>query len=194
MRRIKSLLTLALCVVIFGGCSMSYSAEENSVYVNKDGEIVSAMVESFDKDYYDAEELQEMLEQSVVEYNAENGKGSIEVESCKVDSGKIKVVVDYATWADYANFNNVQFFAGSMEDLQGKNYGKNVSFVSRDGSAAVSFDQIDTAYRVILLEEKVVVQTSGKIEYVSDNVTIEGDKIARVKEDASGLAYVIYKK
>ena len=47
---------------------------------------------------------------------------------------------------------------------------------------------------MILLEEKLVVQTPGKIVYVSDNVTVEGEKLARVNEDASGLAYVIYSK
>ena len=63
MRRGKILLILAVCTMILSGCSMKFSAEENAVYVNKDGEIVSAIVESFDKDYYDAEELQDMLEQ-----------------------------------------------------------------------------------------------------------------------------------
>ena len=47
---------------------------------------------------------------------------------------------------------------------------------------------------MILLEEKIVVQTAGKIAYVSNNVSIEGEKLARVNEDATGLAYIIYEK
>jgi len=194
MRRGKILLILAVCTMILSGCSMKFSAEENAVYVNKDGEIVSAIVESFDKDYYDAEELQDMLEQSVIEYNAENGKNSIKVDSFKLDNGVLKVIMNYLTWADYSNFNEVQFFAGQLSDIQGKNYGKNISFISRDGAETVAFEAIEGEYHVILVEEKIVVQTAGKIAYVSENVNVEGDKLARLKEDAAGIGYIIYKK
>lgn len=194
MKRMKRLLLLAVSAILLCGCSMRFSAEENAIYVNKKGEIVGAIVESFDKEYYDAEELEGILEQSVVEYNAENGKGSIEVDSFKVGNGEIKVIMNYSSWADYARFNDVEFFAGELSDIQGKNYGKNSSFVSKDGTETVAFDDIDGEYCVILMEEKIVVQTSGKIAYVSDNVSVEGEKLARVKEDANGLAYVIYSK
>lgn len=194
MRKVKGLLLLAVSAVLLSGCSMKFSAEEDSVYVNKNGEILGAIVESFDKDYYDADELQEMLEQDVMEYNAENGKDSIEVDSFKASGGEIKVIMNYSNWADYAHFNDVQFFAGMLSDIQGKNYGANVSFISKDGGDPVSLEEIDGDYKVILLEEKIVVQTSGKIAYVSSNVTLEGEKLARVNEDATGLAYVIYGK
>lgn len=194
MRQGKILLISAVCAMILSGCSMKYSAEENAVYVNKNGEVVSAIVESFDKEYYDAEELQDMLEQSVVEYNAENGKNSIEVDSFKLDNGVLKVIMNYLTWADYSNFNEVQFFAGELSDIQGKNYGKNISFISRDGSETVAFETIEGDYRVVLVEEKIVVQTAGKIAYVSENMSVEGDKLARLKEDAAGIGYIIYKK
>lgn len=194
MRQGKILLISAVCAMILSGCSMKYSAEENAVYVNKNGEVVSAIVESFDKEYYDADELQDMLEQSVVEYNAENGKNSIEVDSFKLDNGVLKVIMNYLTWADYSNFNEVQFFAGELSDIQGKNYGKNISFISRDGSETVAFETIEGDYRVVLVEEKIVVQTAGKIAYVSENMSVEGDKLARLKEDAAGIGYIIYKK
>ena len=194
MRKAEKLLLLAATAVLLAGCSMKFSAEEDSVYVNKKGEVLGAIVESFDKDYYDKDELQDMLEQEVVEFNAENGKDSVEVDSFKVSGGSVKIIMNYSNWADYAHFNDVQFFAGKVSDIQGKNYGTNVSFVSIDGSETAALDDIDGDYYVILLEEKLVVQTPGKIVYVSDNVTVEGEKLARVNEDASGLAYVIYSK
>ena len=194
MRKWKSLMLLGISAVMLGGCSMKFSAEEDAVYVNKKGQVLGAIVESFDKDYYDADELQGMLEQDVVEYNGENGKNSIEVDSFKVSGGQVKVIMNYADWADYAHFNDGQFFAGKLADIQGKNYGANVTFTGRDGSETLTLDQIEGDYYVILLEEKIVVQTAGKIAYVSNNVSIEGEKLARVNEDATGLAYIIYEK
>ena len=194
MRKWKSLLLLGFSTVLFGGCSMKFSAEENAVYVNKKGQVLGAIVESFDKDYYDADELQDMLDLDVAEYNGENGKNSVEVDSYKVSDGQIKVIMNYSDWSDYAHFNDVQFFSGKLSDIQGKNYGQNVTFVNRDGEDAGELDEMDGDNKVILLDEKIIVQTSGKIEYVSDNVTIEGDKLARVNEDATGLAYIIYGK
>ena len=194
MRKWKSLMLLGISAVMLGGCSMKFSAEEDAVYVNKKGQVLGAIVESFDKDYYDADELQGMLEQDVAEYNGENGKNSIEVDSFKVSGGQVKVIMNYSDWADYAHFNDVQFFAGKLADIQGKNYGANVTFTGRDGSEGLTLDQIEGDYYVILLEEKIVVQTAGKIAYVSNNVSIEGEKLARVNEDATGLAYIIYEK
>ena len=194
MRKWKSLMLLGISAVMLGGCSMKFSAEEDAVYVNKKGQVLGAIVESFDKDYYDADELQGMLEQDVAEYNGENGKNSIEVDSFKVSGGQVKVIMNYADWADYAHFNDVQFFAGKLADIQGKNYGANVTFTGRDESETLTLDQIEGDYYVILLEEKIVVQTAGKIAYVSNNVSIEGEKLARVNEDATGLAYIIYEK
>lgn len=194
MRKWKSLMLLGISAVMLGGCSMKFSAEEDAVYVNKKGQVLGAIVESFDKDYYDADELQGMLEQDVAEYNGENGKNSIEVDSFKVSGGQVKVIMNYSDWADYAHFNDVQFFAGKLADIQGKNYGANVTFTGRDGSEGLTLDQIEGDYYVILLEEKIVVQTAGKIAYVSSNVSIEGEKLARVNEDATGLAYIIYEK
>ena len=51
-----------------------------------------------------------------MDYNGENGKNSIEVDSFKVSGGQVKVIMNYADWADYAHFNDVQFFAGKLAD------------------------------------------------------------------------------
>ena len=213
MRKISDILLLAAASLALAGCSMRFSAEEDAVYVNKDGEIIGAIVEPFDKDYYDGEELETLLDQEVAEYNGENGRNSIEVDSLDVSGGEVKVMMNYATWADYANFNDVEFFAGVLSDIQGRSYGVGVTFLDTSGNTAVSLDEMDGNLRVILLEEPIVVQTSGKIVYVSDNVSIEGDKLARVQGASAGdgteegtedgteaapsvnrLAYIIYEE
>ena len=213
MRKISGILLLAAVSLALAGCSMRFSAEEDADYVNKDGEIIGAIVEPFDKDYYDGEELETLLDQEVAEYNGENGRNSIEVDSFDVSGGEVKVMMNYATWADYANFNDVEFFAGVLSDIQGRSYGVGVTFLDTAGNTAVSLDEMDGNLRVILLEEPIVVQTSGKIVYVSDNVSIEGDKLARVQGASAGdgteegtedgteaapsvnrLAYIIYEE
>lgn len=183
MKKTSGVLLLAAVSLLLSGCSMRFSAEEDAVYVNKDGEIIGAIVEPFDKDYYDADELETLLEQEVAEYNGENGRNSIEVDSFRASGNEVKVMMNYATWADYAHFNDVEFFAGVLSDIQGKNYGTGVTFLDTSGNEAPGLDEMDGNYRVILLEEQIVVQTSGKIVYVSDNVAIEGEKLARVLGD-----------
>ncbi len=194
MKKIKQFLLLAMSAVLLTGCSMTFSAEEDCVYVNKKGEILGAIVEDFSEDYYDLDELQAILDEEVSEYNAENGNNSVKVGSCKVDGGKIKIIMNYMDWTDYTNFNGVQFYVGHLYAIQGKSYGDGVNFVSKDGTQVGSLDEIDPELYVIFLEEPIVVQTCGKIEYVSDNVTVEGEKLARVSEDVSGLAFIIYSK
>lgn len=68
-------LVFLLSVGMFTGCGTSYKADESTVFVLKDGKIVSTDVENFDEKTYDKDGLKEYVKNEIDTYNEKNGKG-----------------------------------------------------------------------------------------------------------------------
>ena len=53
------IISLAMVVIagLLTGCGKSLEADRDTVYIQKKGNVVSAAIADFDKDYYDEEEL-----------------------------------------------------------------------------------------------------------------------------------------
>lgn len=79
-------LVFLLSVGMFTGCGTSYKADESTVFVLKDGKIVSTDVENFDEKTYDKDGLKEYVKNEIDTYNEKNGKGSVSLK--KLDTGE----------------------------------------------------------------------------------------------------------
>lgn len=83
MKKASILMAAAVLSVIVSGCAKQGGAEsdreftptESSVYVSRDGGFSSALVETYDKDYYDQAELQAFLEEAVASITEETPAG-----------------------------------------------------------------------------------------------------------------------
>ena len=58
-------LVAVMCLGMFAGCGASYAADESTVFVLKDGSIVSTDVEDFDEGTYDADGLKDYVDQTI---------------------------------------------------------------------------------------------------------------------------------
>ena len=58
-------LVFLLSVGMFTGCGTSYKADESTVFVLKDGKIVSTDVENFDEKTYDKDGLKEYVKNEI---------------------------------------------------------------------------------------------------------------------------------
>lgn len=117
--------------ILLAGCGQQtkdaqWMANENSVYVTRDGQVQSALVYSSEQfnELYNAEELKAFAEQAVVEYNAgpeqqdgattvkvgdsadgsETEKSPVTLTSCKLENRTGYLVFDYAEPEDYLEF------------------------------------------------------------------------------------------
>ena len=84
-------LVFLLSVGMFTGCGTSYKADESTVFVLKDGKIVSTDVENFDEKTYDKDGLKEYVKNEIDTYNEKNGKGSVSLK--KLDTGEKKATL-----------------------------------------------------------------------------------------------------
>ena len=84
-------LLLAAGMIFLTACAEGGGEEESSVTILKDGKLKSLIVESFDKSYYDQDELQQKILREAADYNNEAGEGTVSVEKVAAQDGVVRV-------------------------------------------------------------------------------------------------------
>ena len=183
-----------LAVTLLTGCGAEFSADQDTIYVQKKGTVKGANVADFDKDYYDETELSDFITDAVNTYVSKAGEGTVEIQEFAVDNGVAHVYLDYAGAEDYADFNGVEFYAGTV--LDAKADGHDIP----DAFTAVT-DKETTwdaeGNKIVIVGQQTQVQVDGTILFVSANATVTGKNTAEVTYDIldeeAQPAYIVYK-
>lgn len=207
----KQKLYTALCVLAAAGtisaCGSSFKAAESTVYITKKGTVIGADLEDFNEDYYDEEELKTYITESVEGYVASNGDGSVEVDRFQIEpsdeaGSTAQLYLNYASYIDYAQFNDVALYAGDLAQAQAEGYAFDQAFLKvEDGSPAGSADAQDfietEGLKIVVIGDNTLVKVDGTVVYVSDgNAEPTGKDTVRVSYDVEDPqaqpAYIIY--
>ena len=176
----SAILALGLCMGLLTGCGSSYAAEESTVFVQKDGKIVSTDVEEFDENLYSKEELEEYVNQYISEYTDEYGKKSVKLKDISVADGTAVLSIEYATAEDYTRFNGIELFAGSVAEALAAGYGFTAEFADVSGDQPVPADTSafvsGEGYKAVIIKGNTNVHVKGTICYVSTINTSLVDK------------------
>lgn len=205
-RYISLLLVIAVLLTSLTACGKKLDVSKSTIYVQKKGRVLEAIVESFDKDYYSAEELQAYVDERVEAYVSEHEKDCIKVEEFSVEAGSANLRIKYKSCEDYANFNEVELFSGTVPQALAAGFSFDASFCAvTDGALgepvdrSVILEQAD--YKVVVLSDKVDVKVDGTVLFVSDQYTgiAAKDTVSiTMPQDAPdgaelSLVYIIYK-
>lgn len=197
MRKKLVCCTVLLCVLYLTGCGSDKKVKENTLYVKNNGKIVGALFEKLDKDYYKDEELSDWILAELDSYNKENGKKTLKLRECEVGYDQARVSISYASIEDYADFNQVVAFEGTIAEAQKEGYTFTGEFKSTSDKPAITNKEINGSkeYKVLILEESQQLVMEEKILYVNEVVQVNDDNIKRAKVNASkqNLAFIIYK-
>lgn len=182
-----------IAVILFaGGCAFGNSnVTQDTIIVNKKGTLSGVIVEDFDKDYYNGEELSRMIQEEVAAYDASLEK--VKLNKFEItEENKAYADIYYATDEDYKAFNDTEFFCGTVSaaydagysfvDMQSVNSGES----GLDAKAVLE----KGAMNVVIFSEPVVVKVPGKIAYISEGVLATGKKEAQTESE--GIFYIIY--
>lgn len=195
MRRAMKLGMLsALTIALLTGCGAEFSADKDTIYVQKKGTIKGANVADFDKEYYDETELSDFITDTVDTYVARSGDGTVTIQEFAVEDGVAHVYLDYAGAEDYAQFNGVEFYAGTVLDAKADGY------EIPDAFTAVT-DKETTwdaeGNKIVIVGQQTQVQVDGTILFVSENASVTGKNTADVTYDIldeeAQPAYIVYK-
>ncbi len=206
-RKLYAALFILVTAGITTACGASFEADESTVYIKKDGNVIGADIEDFNKDYYDEEELKAYITESIESYVESNGDGSLEMEKFQTESSEedgvtAQLYLNYATYIDYALFNDVTLFAGTVQQAQQEGYPFDQNFLKvEEGIAADSLDvkelTEDEKMKVVIIGDETVVKVDGEIQGVSDgNTEVSGKDTVRVHYDVEDEnaqpAYILY--
>lgn len=170
-------LAMFLALLLLAACGKPLVVDRNTIYVRRKGEITgAAIVDNFDKGYYDAGELENYVNQRIEEYASANGEGRIEVKEFSVEGNVAKLYVDYAGYEDYVALNEVELFTGTVPQALAAGYAFDMDFravedgqLSRPASRDEVIEKAD--YKVVILSEKVDVKVDGEILFASADYT-----------------------
>ena len=195
MKKRRLLVAVTGLSLLLGACGFMEDVDTTTISVDKKGAVKETIIEDFDKDYYDAAELSQMIEQEITEYNSRfSAGGNVELSSCEeIEEGaQIKVVIEYASSTDYQNMNGRVLFAGTVSDAYNAGY-EFVSMQSADGQSVDAAKVLELGDKhMVISEEALSIKAAGKILYVSEGVSIAGDKTAVLPDDGEKLSYIIY--
>ncbi|MBQ7955396.1 MAG: hypothetical protein IJ282_06560 [Lachnospiraceae bacterium] len=216
--RIKSITVAAVSLaVVMGltGCSgkmpMINEVEDSVLYLTKEGTVTAYLVETFDKDYYSAAELEQMILLEIEDYNSRANAGDetkkkvslIDVcspeeknpiQGITEDTNTVTVQMEYANAEEYGGYNGNTMFFGTVSKANAAGYPIKADLLSVfDGSTLTKEDaQTMTDKHVLILQEKVPVVVPYKVLYASSGVTVDKDTV--IFDGTEGeLAYVIMK-
>lgn len=184
--------TLLLC-----GCgAKSTEINETTVVINRSGKIIDAIVESFNSQYYDEAELRSMINDELAEYGKLSGSSDNAVLSdFSITNDTARVLVEFATPEDYASFNGVSFFYGTISDAYDAGYDLDVTLKSSTGKDTIGKTELMEMGKnhIVIASEPIRIQAYSKILYSTANVDIIDEKVARISSESEGLAYMILK-
>ena len=193
MRKSLNFLLVLAMALLLSGCGQKFEPTESTIFITSKGLVQSAVMESFDKSYYDFDELYEEVEKEVKAYCLDQNEETVTISSLTKEADSVALLMDYQTVEDYVAFNEVMLFSGTFSEAAAAGYLPEELYDIEGQSAEVDLENLGEL-KAIVTEESICIQTSGKIKYVSDNVTILDKKLAKAME--AGMAhpaFVLYK-
>lgn len=192
----KILVLLVAFSLLLCGCGFSNEkSTESTIIINKDGTIKSIVVEEFPQDKYDENELRQMIRDNVWAYNNSHDTGDVKLVSCEVVNNVATLTMLYNSSSDYAEFNDKDFYFGTVSAARDAGYAKSATLKNAHGVNTVSGSAIDdlATYHMVVFDEDVLVKTYASVLYYSQNLNLVDDVTVTREDDASGLSYIIVK-
>lgn len=205
----KKILVMAAAMVVLSGCAggtaPAFEPTQSSLYITGEGMVTSATVETYEADYYQAEELRAFVEEILTEWGGSGDSAKASVNECTFAEGTAKLLIDFKNPDAYLDF--MEEYPDDESMIQVKSLG--VTTVS-DGIAkgylvGDSFYQLDkekkevnadevmkqSKLNVAAVEGPALIQTDGTIVYVSTDVEVVGTNL--VQTPAEGMSYIVFK-
>lgn len=198
MRKYLALfLVIAVMTMGLAGCGddSDSAVTETTIEIKKDGSVIHTIVEAFGEDYYDLQELENMIQNACDSYNATAGADSVTVSDIVQDEELLTVTMNYKDAAAYAGFNQLALFAGSVKDAYNAGYDLDVSLYSlQDDSDVIGKEDIlgMGEKHIVILREAVDVKVWNKVIYASGDVLKTGNNRTVMVGDNSALSYIIF--
>ncbi len=177
-----------LCMLTLTGCNLqdtideirggkSWEPGETNLTVRKDGTLTETVIDALDQSYYDSGELEQMIHSTVSQYNQTHGADAVTVDALSLENHQVVLTMTYQSAEDYADYNNVRFYNGSMlgAEMEGYlfyNQFRKVEDGTVSGELITNEEPLKhKEYQVLVTDNSHLVQVPGDVVYVSANAS-----------------------
>lgn len=197
MKRTLIYIITILSFLMLVGCSKKeifLTADDivnDTILVKRDGGLYVAIVEDFDKNYYNLSELNEFVSKEVNAYNNKVGSNEVTIEGLALKDGKAVMILEYTKMAHYSAFNNMPaaYFSANTENVALELPSKYMD-VKKDATVDKDVAMKNSKNQVLVLYEPYEIIVEGKIKFHSSNATyVDENKIMSNSEDMTVVIY-----
>ncbi len=188
-RRIATLIAayLVLCVLFVTGCEQEkvyVPVTVNTVEVAEDGSLIGYIVEAFDKEYYDIQELDNMVRSEMAAYNEQKaslvtGAGRVPIQVEKVimaedGSANAVVALKFANADVYKDYMGKDIFYGTVSQAVSTGYILTGMLNNVKDGTVFGTEQIvtDGEKSILIVEDTVSIRVNDKVQYLSPNAKL----------------------
>ncbi len=171
----------------------------STISIDGEGRISYSIFEDFNEEYYDLEELSEMVSEEVSAYNSEYISPKVTLESTELieeeNGKKAMIVMTFESSSDFSHFNQEALYYGTVHEAIEKGYELSKSLVNAEG------EQIDSAFyddngdnHLIITANRANIIAPHNILYMTDGVVLNSKKEADLAEAPEGTVQLLLSK
>ncbi len=181
--------SMTLMAFLLSGCQAKEVEEApitgNAVVVTGEGKLISYLVDSFDKDYYDAQELAAMAMQEAEKFSTAmnfSTEPELVISGAEVwpETGQVALIMEFANAKSYAAYYNVDVFYGTVSEAMGAGW-------------SLSGRLFDTKKQTVLSDDKLMDYGEKMIFICSHEVDIRVPGKILAEGEYTGLKYIMMK-
>ncbi len=185
----------AVTLLLLAGCTNGNQELEDKtvITVEKDGSVKAKLVESFAESYYSQDELIQMVNDELADYNSKNGEGSIVMDSYELTNGLMHIDFTFATVSAYNDYMDDDIFVGTVSEAYsaGFDFNRMLSKASASENTIGKNDLMGMGdKKIVVLDGDAIVKTPSKIKYYSQGM-LKGDA-KTVSAVGDGIYFVVY--
>ena len=183
------ILTAAVMSIMLSGCGKAKNNLTSTLSVDEDGSLTQTIAEVPDEDMSE-DELETYIEEQVSAYNKEKGTDGVSLDSCKVTSKQVKIVMKYDSCTDYTSFNQMECFLGTIAEAEAAGYNFDAVMKDKKDQEAEksTISERKDEWKVLIVEEPMNVKVYDKVLYTTENAEITGRLTVAVNAEESEAA------
>ena len=206
--RMKKCLTTVLSgilVLSLSGCGQTAKLPEEvvntSLVVEKDGKVISYLVNTFDKEFYSLDGLEEMVKNEAEEFNAAHTDTPEEALTVKTvqalgDGSMVQVVQEFDSADSYAEYNDQDLFYGTRVEALAQGSPVNKELVNAADGTPADPDKLEKTLEkghLIITNASAYIYCPYPVLYISEGVVMGEDGSVDASQ-SDGVVTILMKK
>ena len=193
---------LSICMAVsLAGCKSKLQSlsiadiNDETFLLRSDGSVQSAAYEEFEKYYYQQDELEEFMQDTIKSYNEQQGEEVVELTKFKVEenaSGKnyATAIFTYDSLAVYCEMNGVEAQTYTMKEAKAKGVLPTTFTMASDGSKVSQKEVSDNEdYKVLTISIKADVYLPNTVKYYTNAMILSSNSVETTGEDVAVIVY-----